>query len=340
MPLDFLVIGAQKGGTTSLWRYLSPHPRLCMPAMKEAAFFNESEDLDLLERHMRVIYADAPSGALLGKVSPNYMIGQPGAGVEIVVGRIAAVFPNVKLIALLRDPIERAVSNYVMAVRREQEARPLDTAFSELLQPDQLASSRVSLGPTDSYIVAGEYGRVLGAYREAFPAEQMLVTFSDDLAGDPGRVIASVLSFLGLPADFRPPDLDLRHFRSGTRRLLDREAERTLFKFFGEEILPKMRGSSHANRVTFDFFYETWNVAPDESPPRVSGEVRAKLETHFEEDARRLEDLGVQAPWIARWEKARAATEGALQGRLHAPHSACPSGPAKRCLPLCHRQDD
>jgi sulfotransferase family protein len=301
-PLDFLVIGAQKGGTTSLWRYLSPHPRLCMPAMKEVAFFTESDDLERLDRYMDILYPDAAPDSLLGKVSPNYMIGRPGADVEVVAGRIATAFPNTKLIALLRDPIERAVSNYVMAVRRELEARSVDAVLGELLDADELAEARARPTSTNSYIAAGEYGRILELYREAFPAEQLLVVYSDDLARDPGVVLDAMLEFLGLPTGFRPADLDLRHFRSGTRKLLDGESERLLLKFFREEILPKMGGSSHANRATFDFFYETWNVAPDNTGPRVSGEVREQLERHFTADAQRLEALGVRAPWIARWE--------------------------------------
>ena len=286
--LDFLVIGAQKGGTTSLWQYLSEHPRLCMPTSKELPFFTRKEARPADFHHgVRKVFADAPSGSLLGKVTPNYMIGGPDAGVEVVAERIAATLPDVKLIALLRDPIERAVSSYVMAHRRKWEERSVDAALSDF--------------SADSYIAAGEYGRVLGAYRAAFPASQLLVAFTEDLASDPGEVLDSVLAFLGLETGFRPDGLDIRHFRGGTRKRLDAEGEELLLRFHREEILPRMKGHPGMNNMMLSFFYETWNVAPDDEPPAISADLRARLEAHFEADAERLALLGLRAPWIERW---------------------------------------
>lgn len=301
--LDFLVIGAQKSGTTSLWHYLSPHPQLCLPRIKEAAFFTVSTDRDKLAQYMDVLFEDAPEDALLGTVTPDYMIGEADADVGMVAERIDSFLPGVKLVALLRDPIERAVSSYVMALRREEETRTVDAALGELLEPEELASARQRPTPTNTYLTAGEYGRILDVYRDRFPAERLLVVFSENLACDPGAVLDTTLGFLGLPTGFRPDDLDIRHFRSGTRKLLDGEAERRLFKFYDEQVLPYMEGSRRLNKGTFDFFYLTWNVAPDEHPPEPSAEVRARLEEHFRRDAEKLEGLGVQAPWVAHWNR-------------------------------------
>lgn len=302
--LDFLIIGAQKAGTTSLWQYLRPHPRLYLPSMKEAAFFFVSGSPDELAQFSRKLFAEAPADALLGKVTPNYMIGESDIDVETVAKRIASTAPDVRLIALLRDPIERAVSNYTMAFRRRQEKRSLDAALSEL-DPEELAGARRRPSPTNSYIVAGEYGRTLEIYRTFFSAEQLLVVFTEDLARDPGVVLDSVLCFLGQSAGFRPEGLGERHFRSGSRKLLDPEAERLLFKYFREEILPHMRGSPRVHGAAFEFFYMTWNVVPDDHPPVVSKAVRARLEDHFRMDAERLAELGIEAPWLRRWEEAR-----------------------------------
>lgn len=300
--LDFLVIGAQKGGTTSLWRYLSEHPRLCMPTSKELPFFTRKEARPADFHHgVRKVFADAPSGSLLGKVTPNYMIGGPDAGVELVAERIAATLPDVKLISLLRDPIERAVSSYVMAHRRKWEERSVDAALGDLLAPEAFSNARLHPVAANSYISAGEYGRVLGAYRAAFPASQLLVAFTEDLASDPGEVLDSVLAFLGLETGFRPDGLDIRHFRGGTRKRLDPEGEELLLRFHREEILPRMQGHPGMNNMMLSFFYETWNVAPDDEPPAISADLRARLEAHYEEDAERLAQLGLPAPWIERW---------------------------------------
>jgi sulfotransferase family protein len=313
VKLDFIVIGAQKGGTTSLWQYLREHPRICMPMSKEMAFFTRP-DPNLAEFHAGVatVFADAPRDALLGKVTPDYMIGQPGAPVEVVAARIAAALPDVKLIAVLRDPIERAVSSYVMAVRREEEMRSLDAALGDQLSPDELTGARLRPTPTSSYLVAGEYGRILAAYRGLVPAERLLVTFSRDLADNTGRVLDGVLEFLGLETGFRPEGIDIRHFRGGTRKLLDPGAEEMLRRFHREQVLPRMRGSAAMNRLMFSFFYETWNVAPDDESPPLAPDLRARLEAHFEQDAERLAQLGVRAPWIERW---GASTGGADQAR-------------------------
>jgi hypothetical protein len=303
MKLDFLVIGAQKGGTTSLWQYLREHPQLCMPESKEAALFTANPDPAKLPAYMQALFAGADPDALLGKVTPDYMVGAPGCGVETVAGRIASALPEVKLIALLRDPIERAISSYTMAVRRGQEKRSVNAALRELLDADELAHARAQPSPTNSYIVAGEYGRMLSAYRDHFPADQLLVTYTDDLADEPAVVLDDVLEYLGLPTGFRPNGLGARHFRGGAKKLLDDpEAEARLFQFYEEEILPHMNGPALMHRRAFEFFYETWNVVPEE-PPRITAHVRRLLEEHFHADAEKLGALGASTSWIFSWRR-------------------------------------
>lgn len=305
--LDFIVIGAQKAGTTSLWRYLRGHPRLRLPRGKEVAVFTVANPSPVeLASAIPNVFDDVRPDSLLGTVSPNYMIGslqgKPGDDVEAVARRIAGTCPAVKLIAVLRDPIERAASSYKMAFRRGQEKRPIDDALSDLLEPGQLSNSRRCPTDPNSLVVAGEYGRVLGVYRALFPAEQLHLAYTADLARDPGAVLDGMLGFLGLETGFRPQGLGIRHFRGGRRRLLDRHAEELLFNYFREDILPYMRGSVDAHEKAFEFFYMTWNVAPDEQPPELSAEVRMRLEAHYRDDARKLAELGIRAPWIQRWE--------------------------------------
>jgi hypothetical protein len=213
--LDFVIIGTQKGGTTSLWQYLRDHPQLWMPRTKEAPFFNkaQADDAAELAAYMDRRFGEAPDGALLGKATPHYMMGSRRADVERIARRIATAFPDVRLIALLRDPLERAVSHYRMAVRRGQEERSFDEAIADLLDPGQLADGRSRATETNSYVVQGEYARILRAYHESLPAEQLHVELTEDLSGDPGAVVDRVLGFLGLPAGFRPKGLGVRHFR-------------------------------------------------------------------------------------------------------------------------------
>ncbi|HET8863123.1 MAG TPA: sulfotransferase [Solirubrobacterales bacterium] len=301
--LGFLVIGAQKGGTTSLWQYLRGHQRIFMPSSKELPVFTAAELREEdLRAGMRALAAEASNGALLGTVTPDYMIGQGEVEVGTVARRIATMLPEVKLIALLRDPIERAVSSHTMAVRRGQEGDSVEAALCRELEPTALESARREPRPDNTYVTAGEYGRILAVYREHFPPDRLLVAFTEDLAHDPGGVLDDVLDFLGLPTGFRPDDLGVRHFRGGPGRLLDREGERSLREFFSREILPKMTGPAGQHQRTFDFFLETWNVVP-EPPPPLSKALRRRLEEHFRSDAESLARLDVPAPWIARWDQ-------------------------------------
>src|SRR5512134_2872554 len=104
--LDFIIIGAQKAGTTALFRYLRRHPRIYMPLEKEIPFFSD----DVLyargwEQFARRYYGHAPPDRLWGKATPRYMI-HPDCP-----SRIRATMPDTRLIALLRDPIERCISH-------------------------------------------------------------------------------------------------------------------------------------------------------------------------------------------------------------------------------------
>jgi hypothetical protein len=308
VKLDFLVIGVQKGGTTSLWQYLRDHSRLFMPRTKEAPFFDgrDADDPSKLAAFMDECFAEAPDGALCGKATPHYMRGSSHADVEDMAQRIATAFPDVRLIALLRDPLERAVSQYRMEIRRGREERSFEAAIADLLEPGQLIRSRKPAGPTDSYVAQGEYGRILGAYRERFPAGQLHVEMTEDLGSDPGGVLDRVLGFLGLPAGYRPEGLGVRHFRGGRRKRLDPEGQKLLLDFLRREALPHMEGDRDAHLKTFALFYERWNVAPedageDEQEP-VSVETRSRLQDHFRADAERLTELGIPAPWLSRWE--------------------------------------
>lgn len=88
--------------------------------------------------------------------------------------------------------------------------------------------------------------------------------------------------------------------------MLDRESEERLIEFHREEILPFMKGSATMHRRAFEFFLETWNVAP-ERPPSISPDLRGRLEEHFAADAETLVRLGESAPWLDAWEGDRPA---------------------------------
>lgn len=207
------MIGAQKSGTTSLHRYLFAHPQLALPMEKEAWYFNSEERLALgWEWFVREFYGGRPSAALWGKVTPQYMSD------PLVPARMREVLPDVKLVALLRDPVHRAFSHWRMGVRRGREHRTFEAAVAEMIAPGTAARARTLRGESARsrcYLAWSEYGRILGQYLTLFRREQLLVVFTEDLARDPARVLDAVTEFLGLGAGYRPDNLGLRYYVGG-----------------------------------------------------------------------------------------------------------------------------
>ena len=183
--LDFLGIGAQKAGTTSLHEYMRTHPQLYLPEAKEQPFFTDDEGYaEGWETFSAVAFHGAPRGRRYGKITPHYLAGpvawrpatptgEPASAVTA--RRIAQHFPDVRLVVMLRDPVERAISSYWQAVVLGDEPRPLNAALEAELAPDALAAARAH--PTDGHqhIVAGEYGRALADYLRCFRRDQLFV---------------------------------------------------------------------------------------------------------------------------------------------------------------------
>jgi Sulfotransferase domain len=301
--LDFIVIGTQKGGTTSLWQYLRGHPSIYLPEDKEAPFFftSAATEPEGLGAYMALHFAAAPPGALLGKVTPHYMMGNNHMSTDLIARKIAEALPDVRIIALLRDPVERAISHYRMSVRRGIESRSFDEMTRELLSPARLSVAREAPTETTSYLVQGEYGRILAGYLRHISSARMHVEFSEDLARDPAGVIDRVLAFIGLEPGHRPVDLGRRYHRGGLSRRVDDEAEQQLRAFLREQVWGRLGENSERIQHAFNFFFETWNIVADDRLPEVSEQSRELLEEHYAGDAELLARLGIQVPWLTTW---------------------------------------
>jgi hypothetical protein len=223
--LDFIVIGAQKAGTTTLFQHLREHPEISLPAGKEVPYFSHdaayardwSVYMSNLARHDRL----ADPTRKWGTVTPQYMVGgvykSDGRRAErdryderTIPLRIYRRLPDVRLIAILRDPVARAVSHHRMLAARGRERRSFDEAVSELLEPSALAAARRHPRELTGYITWGEYGRILSGYFEVFPHEQLLVTFTDELERAPAELLRRIHDFIGVSADFEPDSVGQR----------------------------------------------------------------------------------------------------------------------------------
>jgi hypothetical protein len=201
-----VILGAQKAGTTTLYTQLSTHPSV-MPALrKEVHAFDAAprpiEWYRAFFPRRRAMEARAArvGRAVTGEATPFYLF-HPAAPV-----RLHAVVPHARLVVIVRDPVERAVSGYHHAVRMGHEARPigeaLDPANAEVL-PDAVSAVEWYDDPEcparlRGYLARGRYAEQLERWFAVVPREKVLVLETRELAR--GVALAKTLDFLGLPA--------------------------------------------------------------------------------------------------------------------------------------------
>lgn len=219
---NFLIIGAAKAGTNALYHYLRQHPQVYMSPWKEPKFFAfESEDdlgfraadgkdapvnasVILDQAEYERLFDDARNGELArGEASTHYLY------VERSPGRIKALIPDAKLIAVLRNPVDRAFSSYQHLVRDDLE--PLDFGPALDAEPQRIAEHYAYLY---RYTDMGFYSKQLDRYERTFPESQLCVLLYDDLRSDPEGTCRQIFSFLGVDEGF-VPDMSGEYNRSG-----------------------------------------------------------------------------------------------------------------------------
>lgn len=184
---NFLVIGAQRAGTSLLHKILDRHPEIYVPTQrKEIHFFDRyfERGPDWYQRYFPAV-VEAGSYAAIGEVTPDYLTRSE------VPARIHELLPDIRLIAILRNPVDRAFSWYQYACRSRYEQR----AFEQFLEEDPLV------------LEAGLYHRNLARYLERFAREQTHVMIYEELVHDPARELGVLASFLGLAKSWVAPEL-------------------------------------------------------------------------------------------------------------------------------------
>src|SRR5918996_4052610 len=192
---DFVIIGAQKGGTSFLYYLLTRHPLVEPAARKELHFFDQPEHFDNGAEWYRRCFPRLSSKdgqrSITGEATPYYLFDPP------VAKRMAEIVPNARLIALLRNPVDRAYSHYQMQVKRGTEPRDFEEAIEQ---------------QDSSYVSRGLYVDQLLRWSEFFSKEQMLILKSEDFFERPVETLKVVLGFLELP-DWQPEASDLEQRR-------------------------------------------------------------------------------------------------------------------------------
>ncbi len=230
MPPDFIIVGAQRCGTSSLYAYLAQHPLIAPAARKEVHYF----DLNYakgIEWYRSQFPPKTDPGVLTGEASPYYLF-HPLAG-----KRCAEAVPEAKIIVLLRDPADRAYSHYHHEVRKGRE----ELSFEEALdcEEERLAGERERLiadpayrsraYQSYSYQARGVYADQLEVWIEGFGRERMLIVESERLFEDPAAEYPRVLEFLGLPL---AAPAEYRRWNAGSYEAMAPETRRRLESYF------------------------------------------------------------------------------------------------------------
>lgn len=218
MP-NFLIIGAAKAGTTALYEYLKQHPQIYMSHEKEPKFFAlEGEKLDFRGPHdqqninrtaitdigaYRKLFQGVSDEIAIGEASPLYLY-SPKAH-----ARIKHYIPDAKLIAILRNPVDRAYSGYLMHVREGWETT---NDFTSALQAEEMRI-RNNWG-WGHYVNVGFYYMQLKRYFDTFNPDQIKVYLYEDLNANPIGVLQDIFQFLNVDQSF-VPDTTIRHNISG-----------------------------------------------------------------------------------------------------------------------------
>lgn len=201
---DFLGIGVQKGGTTSLQRLLEQHPGVFLPQRKELHYF--SLHYGQGEPWYQEQFAAATPEQCCGEITPYYVFHPEAAQ------RIRALLPAVRLIVLLRDPVERTLSQYFHSRRLGLEPLALEAALRA--EPERLAGAEAVLRAADgrhrshqehSYLARSRYEQQLPRWQALFAPEQLLVLRSEDLFSRPQLLWERLLQFLPLAPRALPP---------------------------------------------------------------------------------------------------------------------------------------
>lgn len=205
---NFLVIGAMKAGTTSLYHYMRDHPQVFMPETKEVNFFNPHRNWRRgVEWYQGQFHGVSDDAVAVGEASTSYT---KFPWIDGVPERIRSVLGEVRLIYVVRQPVERMRSQYLHHLATGQERRPIEEAFRE--EP--------------MYLNISLYALQIERYLPHFPRKRLLVLDSRDLRDRRATTLRRVFEFLGVDAGWVPATIDREFLRSADRRMNPRSLQK------------------------------------------------------------------------------------------------------------------
>lgn len=274
---NFMIIGIAKAGTTSLHRYLDQHPQIFMSPVKETNFFAYEDALagtwtgegdpphparyrvKTLEAY-EALFAGVSDEIAIGETSPLYCHSPNAAR------RIRECIPDVKLVASLRNPADRAFSGFLMRVRRGGAAMNV----------------REVLTPESHHVIIGFYYDQLKRFFDVFSRYQIKICIFEEFKQDPAKVVVNLFDFLGVDTNF-VPDTSIRHNPAAIPkiRLLNPLFYNSTLIRTAKSVLPES-GQAMIKR------FRQQNL---KAPPTFPSDLRAELLRFYLEDILKLEGL-------------------------------------------------
>ena len=196
---NFLIIGVQKAGTTSIYNYLNEHPQIYMSPVKETNFFETEWDKESAESNNKPcktikdidtyskLFDGVKDEIAIGEASPNYLFHYQASAKAI-----QRYVPDAKLIAILRNPTERAYSDYLMHIRDAIET------------PEPLSEIIANRAGSAYFFRKGFYYEQIKHFFDLFGEQKVKVYLYDDLCKDPQALMQDMYSFLGVDDSFVP----------------------------------------------------------------------------------------------------------------------------------------
>lgn len=287
---NFLIIGAAKSGTSSLYMYLKQHPDIFMSPIKEPHFFSFDSESKMTkgpgdpirkaitdyDQYIH-LFDNASEESAIGEASTSYLY-RPEAP-----KRIHELIPDVKLIAILRDPAERAFSAYMHVVR---DGRETLSNFSEALK---LEANRIqeNWDPIWHFTKVGFYYKQLARYYDLFDQDQIRVYLHEDLVKEPEKLLENIFCFLDVNPDFSP-DLSVKFNVSGKQKTAIIQYINKIFflspnpiKWISRKLIPDI----------WRWKFTNWVRQRNLRKIQIPEEIRKKLIALYRDDIEKLQSL-------------------------------------------------
>ncbi len=284
---NFILIGAAKSGTTSFYNYVKQHPSVYVSPVAKTNFFVSNfvdgqakvEDLDFTPEQIRKLNFSVttpeayqqlfvnvpPEKTALGEISPMYL------NSFVAANKLKASNPDVKLIAMLRNPVDRAYSGYQMQLRQAKEKRE----FGSNLDPEEI------------YIRGGFYYDQLKRFYDVFDRSQIKIFLFEDFKQNPRKVIQEMFNFIGVDESFSP-DLETKFNQGGIPKnkglysLLFNSPLTAIAKSSITPLLPKKLRIKLESNIKGNLLSKPKSMTP---------ETRKTLQQMYREDILKLEQL-------------------------------------------------